>query len=335
MALSQTYNEQTGQYEDIPDDEQNGIKKKVDPNAVLNAGQQESGAYTNTANPTATTNSPTEAWNREGFREASMSRPVGQSAADFIAQHPEYQNSGLRPVPGSVDKYILPTGEVIDLSINADAQGHGTANGWTGSGYWNGSGVSQYADAGGGGGGQAAPATAPAPSGLRDELLQRLMARADQTLNIDSATDPTIRSQVDPYAAQQERSRRNYLADLAERSAPGANLRGEQRLTQEHAGAQIGGWESELVGREIEARRAEIQSALSGVQGIVSQDQAEALQRELARMNDATQRLGIQTNANTAMRGQDMSYQQFLDQLGFNTEDRSNYWDAVNRGIFS
>jgi hypothetical protein len=93
------------------------------------------------------------------------------------------------------------------------------------------------------------------------------------------------------------------------------------------------------VGREITARRQEIQDALNSMQGMLTTDEENALRQELAQLNDATQRYGIQTSANTAANGQNLDWQkellqnqQFMDQLGFNTADRSNYWDAVNSG---
>jgi hypothetical protein len=87
--------------------------------------------------------------------------------------------------------------------------------------------------------------------------------------------------------------------------------------------------------RELTARRAEIQQALSGLQGLLSTDQQLALQRELALLDNAIrqQQIGLQG------RGLDLDWQrallqneQFLADLGLRASDRASYWDAVRSG---
>lgn len=164
-------------------------------------------------------------------------------------------------------------------------------------------------------------------SAQSDELFQMLMGRAKQGLNV-SRNDPTIRAQADAYSANEERSKRNYLGDLAEKAGPLANLRGEERLANERVGQRTGGFEAELMGRELTARRTEIAQALQGLQGFISGDKQMALQRELAMLDNAIrqQQLGLQ--------GQQMGMQndQFLRQLGLNEWDRQNYWDSLRSG---
>lgn len=133
------------------------------------------------------------------------------------------------------------------------------------------------------------------PPGVSEELYKMLMARAKQGTAIDK-NDPNIRQQADPYAAAQERARRNYLGDVAERSGPLANMRGEQRMAMERAGQASGLFESQLIGRELESRRNEIQHALDSLGARLSEDQRLALQRELGYLNDATSRYGISIN---------------------------------------
>ena len=68
--------------------------------------------------------------------------------------------------------------------------------------------------------------------------------------------DPVVRAQVDAYSAQQERARRNYLSDLAEKAGGNpVNLSGEQRLTAEKMGHAVGQFEADVIAKEIEARR--------------------------------------------------------------------------------
>lgn len=327
----QQYNPDTGQW----DDQDNGATptpQNVTPGAPQQAAQAESGSFNAPSAPAT----PTGAWNREAFRDQSMSRGQGQTAQDFISSHQDI-SQGVRLLPGSNDKVILPTGEVIDLSINADAQGHGTGNGWTGVGDYQNGQVVAYPSAGGAGASTSAQsgsssASSPANDALRAELLGRYRTLSNQALSTDWATDPNIKAQVDPYAATQERARRNYLADLAEKAGPNANLRGEQRVSSEQTAQNIGGFQSQLIQHEIDSRRQEIQNALSGMQGLLTQDEQLELSRELAQLNAATSRYGIDTNAATAANAQGAQNQQFYDTLGFNTADRANYYDLIRSG---
>lgn len=174
---------------------------------------------------------------------------------------------------------------------------------------------------------------------LRQQLIDTLMARSTQSLNVDAKTDPNIRNQADPYAAAQTRAARSTLSSLAEKSSPYSDLSAQTRLANEHAAQNSGGFEAQLIGREIDARRQEIQSALTSMGNLLTEEQRQALTRELAQLSDATQRYGIDSSATTAKNAQNLSWneammqnQQFLDQLGFNTTDRASYWDAVRSG---
>ena len=176
-------------------------------------------------------------------------------------------------------------------------------------------------------------------SGLHDQLIQELLGRAQQTLAIDPATNQVIRAQADPYAARQTRSARDFVADLAERAGPTANLTGQSRLAGERAAQSSGLFESQLIGNEITARRGEIQNALTSLQGIMSTDQEAALRRELGQLDAETQRLGITTGASTAANAQDLAWrqallsnEQFLQQLGLSAENQYNYWDVMRSG---
>ena len=201
---------------------------------------------------------------------------------------------------------------------------------------------------------------APVRDPRLDELYNTLMQRAQQGTNIDR-NNPIIRAQADAFSANEERSRRNYLSDLAEKSGPNANLRNEARMSAEKVGQSTGGFEAELMGRELGARRQEISEALNSAQGLLTEEQRLALQNELTRLNDATQRFGIQTQDKQYYAGlgqnqrqfdknlgfqrysfdQDLGYRnraldqsdnQFRDRLGFDYADRSNYWDSLYRG---
>lgn len=138
--------------------------------------------------------------------------------------------------------------------------------------------------------------------GVKDALYQMLLNRANQGTMIDQ-NDPNIRQQVDPYKAQVERQRSKYLADTAESSGPLANMQGEKRLTAAQAGQATGQFQSQLIGREIQSRRDEIQQALTQLGGQLTSDQQLALQKELGYLDDATRRYGL-TNDYTLGQGQ-------------------------------
>ncbi|MGE3341502.1 MAG: hypothetical protein AB7J46_06435 [Candidatus Altimarinota bacterium] len=118
-----------------------------------------------------------------------------------------------------------------------------------------------------------------------DALYAQLLERANQSLDI-SPDLPVIKAQTEAFAAAQERARRNYLSDLAESSGPYANLRGEERMAMERAGQAVGGLTAQLMGRELEARRAEIQAALNGAAGLLTADQELNLRKQLGLLDN-------------------------------------------------
>lgn len=166
---------------------------------------------------------------------------------------------------------------------------------------------------GGGQGGFGGSFSSGGSGGQRfDELYNILMGRAQQGLNVNR-TDPAVRGQADAFAANQDRSRRNYLGDQAEKMSPYATgaMRGQERMTAEHTGQAQGEFESQLMGREITAKRDEIQNALSQMGSMLSDQQRLELQGQLAQMNDAVARLG----------------------LGIQADDKASYWDAIRSGL--
>jgi len=151
----------------------------------------------------------------------------------------------------------------------------------------------------------------------------QLMKRANQSLNVDR-NDPTLRAQVDPAVAQQERSSRTYLNQLAERSGSLSNLQGERRLASERGGQAAGQLESQVIGREVDARRQEISQALSMYGAMLSADQRNALERELGYLNADIAKRGQDVTS----RGQDLGYDEFLRQLAL------NQWQAQDNSAF-
>jgi hypothetical protein len=194
-------------------------------------------------------------------------------------------------------------------------------------------------------------------------FLQQLQQRAHQSLEV-GANDPIIKGQTDAFRAEGERARRNFLGDAAESGSPYATgaQQGQARMSAEKLGQNVGGFQAELMGRELTARRDEIQQALATMGSTLSEHDRQALQKELALIDDSTKRYGINTQNSQFYAGlsqndkhfydqlsqadrlamMDDSFRrdqlgqndtQFRDTLGFNTADRTAYWDAVNRGL--
>lgn len=172
-----------------------------------------------------------------------------------------------------------------------------------------------------------------------DALYSTLDQRAKQGLGV-TADDPTVKPQVDAFRAEQDRSQRNYLGDLAERSGPFANLRGEQRRSAEGVGQATSGFQAQLLSREIQSRRDEIAQALSAQGALLSGDQQRALQQELAQMDQALGEANAKTSANSVanqfslgQQGLNQSQDQFLRELAlrqWQAGDNSQYqWASL------
>lgn len=181
----------------------------------------------------------------------------------------------------------------------------------------------------------AVPAQPPNPQ--RDALMQMLMGRATAGENVDR-NSPAVRQQADAYSANEERTKRNYIADMAEELGPFGSgaLRGESRMATERMGQRTGAFEAELVGRELQAERDKITHALNSLQGMLSEQDRMALQERLAMIDANLRQQGI----GLQQQGLDQDWQrtllnndQFLQSLGLQAEDKASYWDAVRRGI--
>lgn len=247
-------------------------------------------------------------WDRSKFVNGWL--PLGN---DVNAQNAYLQQWGLDPgkISGN-GQLTMPDGSIMDIRRGAKI-GDNTAQ-WMGI-------PSQMGTPGAPPPGQPGQPGTPL-GGKWDALYNELMTRAHQSLAVDP-NDPIIKNQVDANEATQERSRRRFLSAQAESSSPyatGAAL-GQDRMTSEQLGQNVAGFQSELMGRELTARRAEIQSALSGAQGMLSQEQQISLQKELAMMDDQLKRYSIDTNND-----------QFNKDLAFKTDDRNNYWDWTRSG---
>lgn len=146
---------------------------------------------------------------------------------------------------------------------------------------------------GGGGAGYVPGPTTQGPwtgttPGQGTDLYNMLMKRANQSEIIDP-NDPTIRSQVDPAVAQLQRQNTQNLAATAERAGSNANIGAETRAGSEAVGQGAATIEGQVMGQQLAARQQEIQQALSGAQGLLTNEQQMNLQEELAKLQLAQQ----------------------------------------------
>lgn len=161
-----------------------------------------------------------------------------------------------------------------------------------------------------------------ANAGSVDVLRNSLLQRATQGTDINT-NDPAFRQQADHYAATQERLRRNYQDDAAERlTAQGMGSSGamdsERRYANEQAANSTAGFEADLAKSELMNRRQEITDALNGLGGLISGDQARALQDQLAQLDAALKRESLASS--TSLANQDLALRSKLGIGGLNLD---------------
>ncbi len=155
-----------------------------------------------------------------------------------------------------------------------------------------------------------------------EALYQMLLDRAKQGENVNP-NDPVLRNQTDAFNAQQQQARRNYLSETAERQGPSGNIDAESRASAEQVGQNTSGFQAQLVQRELQSKRDEIQQALTQMGAQLSDEQRQALQQKLAEMDNALQyaRLneqGSEFGQSIGLQNRQLSQQeeQFLKTLG-------------------
>ena len=195
-----------------------------------------------------------------------------------------------------------------------------------------------------------------------DMLWQQLMDRAKQGINV-TREDQAVRGQADAYSAQEERARRNFLSDTAERNSPYSTGTMDQaaRMSAASMGQRVGAMEASLIGKEIQTRRNEIQHALDSMGSLLTEQQRQALTKELAQMDNALERHRIDSQGSQFAAGLSQADRHFYDQLrqsdkfggwdndfrwaqlgqgdsqwrdrmGFDVQSQRNFWDWLQRG---
>ncbi len=217
------------------------------------------------------------------------------------------------------------------------------------------------------GGGVQGAGTPPAgqPVDYKQQLKQQLLERMQQPLDVNP-NDPIIKAQTTAYNAQQDRVMRQ-AQDVAAEQAGAHNLgnsgalANEKRLAQENAGFNTANMQAQLLQQELGSRREEISNALTSMAGILSEEEKNALTKEMHDIDAAIERdkttnqnsqyyAGLSSNERIAanrlaeewalgQQGNEIDWarlaqgdNQWADQMGFNAADRQAYWDAVRRG---
>ena len=169
-----------------------------------------------------------------------------------------------------------------------------------------------------------------------DSLYDTLMQRINKSEEIDK-DNPIIAGQTSTFRSSQHREMNKYLADLAERSGPYANLRGEQRMAAGKVAQNTAAFEAQLLADELRTERERIDAALSGALGIVTAEQARELQREAMVLDQMAAEAGIELSGrsldldwNKALMGNDYN----LRRLGLEEWDRGMYYDLLQQGAF-
>lgn len=155
--------------------------------------------------------------------------------------------------------------------------------------------------------------------GQGTDLFNQLLARSRQGLAVD-ANDPIIRAQTEAHNAQLDQGRTRYLQEQAERGGNNENIGFERRASAEQVGQAGAAFQSELMGREVTARREEIQNALNGMGTLLTAEQRLQLEEELAQLARSESR--YQSDADRAQR--ESEFGRGLGQRGyeFDSDDR-------------
>jgi hypothetical protein len=254
------------------------------------------------------------------MKAALMQGMTGEAAVNYVNQQLNLQPGSSVAYDANRGIYELPNGYYVAANpqdsskfdlIQHGPEGGGGAAGVAGSGQ-------SFGDTVGGVNslmsGQVSGQNA-LPTGSANDLYNTLLQRSGQSLQVN-AQDPIIANQVGAFSAQQQRSGRNYMNQLAERNGPNANLTSEGRQVAENEAQQTGQLQATLIQNELTARRTEIQNALTEQGSLLSDQQRIGLQQQLGLLDASLRQQQINS-------GND----QFAAQFGLNAEQMANYWD--------
>lgn len=183
----------------------------------------------------------------------------------------------------------------------------------------------------------AAPTQNTSNQGGQDVYRNTLIAQMAQD-EIPDVNDKVIKAQLDPYRAEFTRQMRGEVRDEAEQAFAGGQDYGspEKVAALERAGHKTGLMASDLVGRELQARRDQIESSLAEFGKTMSEDQRRALEKEQAdldrqlkeklgdadiRLQEEDQKIRREGLAQTgALGGRELDIRERLGAMGLNSD---------------
>lgn len=181
------------------------------------------------------------------------------------------------------------------------------------------------------------PAQTPqtAPNAEWEALYQDLLKRSQQSLTVDP-NDPAIKAQTDAASAVANRDRLTQMQQAAERGgayATGATAN-DARMSGEAVQLQNSALQAQLMGREVDARRTEIQNALTSMQGILTVEEQSRLKQEDQALQSrsielANQQASAQNELNAriaAQNEQQMEWERMFQDRGWNAQQAQQIW---------
>lgn len=191
--------------------------------------------------------------------------------------------------------------------------------------------------------------TASSTASKTPTMGSEIEAKVRELLKLDpsnvSLQDKTLKPQLNSFAMLRDRLRQKSLESAAEGMAAqgldsSAAMDSERRMANENYSDDVTGYGANLMGEEVKARRQQLMDALQTGAGLYTEQQKMQLQNELARLDDATRRYGIDSQARTAqadvnarIKAMMLQNEQFNKDLGFRIGDREaaynqNAWQA-------
>lgn len=172
--------------------------------------------------------------------------------------------------------------------------------------------------------------TAPVPfnDAVRTQVLD-LMRQGQEPVTLES---PELAPQVAAFNLAQKRGLDEARSAMAERlgaqglGSSGAFDTGVQGLYEQGAENKAS-YAADLVGRQLEGRRARMMQALSMGAGILSQDQEDKLRRDLAAIDAEIRKLGLSTQRELGMA--DIGVRQY----GIGSQERLGLGDLALRRL--
>lgn len=209
---------------------------------------------------------------------------------DLVNQFNQQTGMNARTVAGRDDQ--------IDFGGGARDVLTAGANDWWLSPQSGPSSVTGNGPAAGGAQAPAAPVqTGPAPGSFQASLRQMLLERMGALSKPFDPNDPSIEEPMGAARLEASRAQEMERKALAERRAANGDTSAglEQAIQQsaERNAVGLGGIKAELIGRQLTARRAELQNLMGMAMQSGDAESARALQMQMAQMDDQLRRLGL------------------------------------------